>query len=112
MMASLDAGRERSGATPGAYDGGRYATVDEVGGAICFLLGPDAGRDRHDADRRRRPSAVRRPTESDESPGPRRAETRSASWVACVRRGSGSRRRRDLLIGPPAHLDRQVCLTD
>jgi NAD(P)-dependent dehydrogenase (short-subunit alcohol dehydrogenase family) len=40
MMASLDAGRGRSG--PPA-DGARYATVDEVVGAICFLLGPDAG---------------------------------------------------------------------
>ncbi|WP_433503028.1 SDR family NAD(P)-dependent oxidoreductase [Pseudonocardia halophobica] len=43
MMASLDSGRGRAGSTPGAFDGGRYATVEEVAGAVCFLLSPDAG---------------------------------------------------------------------
>lgn len=44
MIAALDAGRGRTGGTtPGAFDGGRYATVDEVAGAVCFLLSADAG---------------------------------------------------------------------
>ncbi|WP_181779300.1 SDR family NAD(P)-dependent oxidoreductase, partial [Pseudonocardia pini] len=44
MMSSLDAGRGRSGrAVPGAFDGGRYARVDEVVGAVCFLLSAEAG---------------------------------------------------------------------
>jgi 3-oxoacyl-[acyl-carrier protein] reductase len=43
-LADVDAGRGRSGGgTPGTFDGGRYAAVDEVVGAVCFLLGPDAG---------------------------------------------------------------------
>lgn len=51
MMQRIDSGRAADGTPSGAartprattLDDGRYATVDEVVGAVLFLLGPDAG---------------------------------------------------------------------
>ncbi|MEU7810920.1 SDR family oxidoreductase [Pseudonocardia sp. NPDC049154] len=43
MMSSIDGGRTGPRTVPTALDGGRYATVDEIAGAVLFLLGPEAG---------------------------------------------------------------------
>ncbi|GAA3238343.1 SDR family oxidoreductase [Pseudonocardia petroleophila] len=51
MMQRIDSGRAAAGTPSGAartpasttLDDGRYATVDEVVGAVLFLLGPEAG---------------------------------------------------------------------